>query len=150
MSSSSIFVILLAIGIGLIGWGVQLLRKAKESEHWPTASGEIKLSEVERRVDNDGKRSVKYYPNVVYDYTVSGRTYTSNCVSSINFGTTSPKGHALETTRKYRVGRKVKVYYNPDDNSSAVLQPGVTLVNYMPMLVGVVMMVAGAVIYISG
>ncbi len=82
---------------------------------------------------NDGDRS--YSPEILYDYVVNGETLSGNW---INFGdgSTSNSSPARRYVNKYRAGKTVKVYYNTEDPSEAVLEPGVDFSTWTLPLLG--------------
>jgi len=50
---------------------------------------------------------------------------------------------------KYPVGRKVKVYYNPDDPVIAVLEPGASWESYQAFVLGILILIVdiGVIVY---
>ncbi len=70
------------------------------------------------------KRTIYYHYNIEYEFNVNGRYYLSN---EITFsGEYSP--HEQETRgyiREYPIGKKVIVYYDPQDPSFSVLEPNI-------------------------
>ena len=84
----------------------------KSSMDWPTAEGEVVTSEML------GLKAVN--PRVVFSYTIDNRKYISNAKTigdlySISFSSTgSARAAAEQTLQEYPVGKKVTVYYNPN------------------------------------
>ena len=131
---SSIFVV---VGLVIMGFGFNYLSRASESESWPSVEGVVISSEVVTHRHDDGDRS--YSPEILYDYVVNGETLSGNW---INFGdgsgdgSTSLSAPARRYVNKYRAGKTVKVYYNVEDPSEAVLEPGVDLSTWTFPLLG--------------
>lgn len=69
------------------------------------------------------KGGITYHAEVLYRYTVNGQIKTSNQVSFGSYGSNNP-AHAQSVLNLYPSGRKVTVYYSPDDPDKAVLEPG--------------------------
>ena len=61
-------------------------------------------------------------PNVKYRYTVAGKTYSGN---RYRFGEIySSDGIGYQIVAEHPAGKRVTVYYNPDDPADALLRPG--------------------------
>ncbi len=91
-------------------------RKASAMQTWPSAPGSIVESELRSR--RRGSRRI-YYPHIVYQYNVMGQTYTGKRISP---GPESGSSQARELVTKYPPGAPVKVYYDPQNPSDAVLE----------------------------
>ena len=110
-----------------LGVGITNLRAARQSEQWSTVGGEVVHSEVEehisvRRDKNDrATTTVTDESNIVYVYRVGGEEYRGQ---RVRFDWEMDRADAEATVAKYPVGTLVTVYYDPDDPSSAVLEPG--------------------------
>ncbi len=66
----------------------------------------------------------KYQANIVYDYRVSGRSYSSSRVTSGDYSHDRTLAQAL--LQRYPIEAHVTVHYSPNDPSVAVLETGVT------------------------
>lgn len=146
-------VIFVGVGIGLSIWGVKTLQKARASTAWPSVSGRVVSSDVERqtRTHRSGGRrrsSVTYHAGVVTAYEVHGTRYTTDKVS---FGATdsSSRRRADEVVRRYPKGEEVKVFYHPARPGVAVLEPGVSAGVYIPLVIGVVFGGLGVLISVA-
>ncbi len=103
-----------AIFIGIIFF---TQRKAKQSQDWPTTTGTIKVSRIETRYDSDSG-SVDY-PVVEYSYSVMGKEFTGEKVTpGLQWGGTG----ARKVVERYPAGSQVKVYYNQENPSEALLE----------------------------
>ncbi len=139
-------IIFLLIGFLLTKYlGKPMVEQAKASENWPTTEGIIKSSEViEKREDN----GLMYSANIVYSYTVNGQTIESNQVwFSANYSS-SNRQEFQRTVIDYPVGKKVKVYYDPDDPVVAVLNPGAFTSTYIVLFLGRTFMGIGGLLVI--
>jgi hypothetical protein len=115
-----LFGILFALGgVAGIGYGVNTLLDASRMESWPTANALITSSKV--RVQRpDGGGSSTYIADVIYQYEVADKVYTSDRVTSARYGT-SDSSRAHGQVRKYSVGKTFTAHYDPEDVSYAVL-----------------------------
>lgn len=98
---------------------------AEESLSWPSVTGKISSSFVQARDfpmphddSDDDYETTSYSASVDYSYVVEGKEHHSSQVRYF----VGPDAH--ETVRKYPSGAQVPVFYNPEDPSSAVLEPG--------------------------
>lgn len=118
------------IVVGAIGGSILLLnaillatifftqRKAGAARSWPTAAGTVLESALESRRSSNNRGWVNY-PRVIYTYTVSGQSYASSRIApGMEVGGTGAPG----VIAKYPPGAQVKVYYNPQNPSDAVLE----------------------------
>jgi len=135
------FLFLTVFGIVLAGFGIVLFQQTASAEKWPTTDGIIFHSTVDSYREHD---STMHKPLVQYKYTVNGVNYSSN---RVRFGviSTSDGGYANEVVNRYPVGKTVKVYYNPDNPSEALLEPGITWIEYLPILFGLIFILIGIV-----
>jgi hypothetical protein len=115
--------ILCGAGIGLAVAGVDYIKTAFASPNWNTTTGEIMAAYVDKSgSENTG---FSYTAKVEYSYVVNDWRYESE---RIGFGEpvqASPE-KAAEIIAPYEVGQPVTVYYDPDDVTYAVIEPGPT------------------------
>ena len=123
--------------------GKPILDNAKASEHWPSVAGAIVSSEVVTKRGDDG---TMYAADVVYDYTVDGRDYKCSTLSFGGDYSSSSSSHAYEVTNKYPVGSEVRVFYAPEEPSTAVLEPGATWMSYLALGIGLVFLAVGLLV----
>ena len=135
---SSIFVV---VGLVLMGFGINSLSRASDSESWPSAEGVVISSEVEGHRSRDS--GTTYSAEILYDYVVNGETLSGN---SIKFGevSTGNSSNARRYVNKYREGKTVKVYYNEEDPYEAVLEPGVHASTWFMPVFGAVFALFGS------
>lgn len=139
------------IGIGMTGWSGYTLYQGGRSSDWPSVQGTITQADVEirtgtRRQQNTRHREAhrEYREAVAYTYTVNGVDYTASRISfwDYYYETEQLARDALVT---YPVGGGVTVYYDPSTPGEAVLHPGNEDYNALPLIAGVVMLIAGMV-----
>jgi hypothetical protein len=138
------FLFLTIFSIGCFWIGMNFIQDASQAQDWPTTDGVITYSAVDSHSSHDGNL---YAPNVQYTYTVNGVKYSSN---GIIFGTisTSDGGYANEMVNRYYVGKTVTVYYNPENPSDALLEPGIMWIYYLPIVFGLILLLIGIVLLI--
>ena len=102
--------------------------------------GLITESKVESWEDSDGDRS--YAPSVTYQYKVNRIRYNGDRIS---FGDHAGGSSSLAKSlvHRYRAGREVHVYYDPDRPDRSVLEPGQTLGTLLPLAFGGLFLVVG-------
>lgn len=121
--------------------GLAILVRESRQWLWPRTQGQITRSEVEKREEPKGGRTI-YALQMRYWYTVAGKDFTS---SSITPEESAPTGERFSMERlqaKYPSGRIVTVYYDPTDPSRAVLTPGFSVIGTALIFLGAVLIVA--------
>ncbi|MEE4174882.1 MAG: DUF3592 domain-containing protein [Xanthomonadales bacterium] len=109
------------------------------SEGWPTAEGrilvsqveEIRATRVERRSSNDLVNPtprgpiIRYRPVIKYQWQVGGNLYQRdrrNFSAAVADEDTPEAAEAIIAA--YEAGERVSVYYDPDQPSRGILEPG--------------------------
>ena len=103
----------LLTGAALVISSLWMRTRARQSLTWPSVAGHV----IEAWVDDARLEMTK--PVLRYRYEVAGRTYVGFRVAYSGYGTS--RAGMDELIRPYAEGSTVKVYYNPKDPSSAVL-----------------------------
>ena len=150
------FVLALVLSLALVGagyfvaweWGRPALARAQESADWSRTQGWVETSRVERFSPTGGR--VEPRLELSYSYTVQGETYTGDRVRL-----PVPIPGVLEDgpqqlTGRYPAGLQVDVFYDPEDPSRAVLEPGAPAAAYLPIVGGVLLALAGAAAFAAG
>lgn len=139
-SERTFAVLLLVVGLAVVSLQPSCLlatinaaRCAAQSPHWPQVEGEIVVSEV---VSNTSRKAL---PKIVYRYTIDGKEFTATRIAfaqalthgfTISYSTgnaepsTTNRGLAQKLVATFPRGKKVVVFYSPQDPSLAVLRPG--------------------------
>lgn len=133
MASESDFFLLIAgfvavVGLFFAGIGAWLLRSAIEKyrsaarhdEFVPTEA-EILTSDLTASTGTQGGGK-HYVPEIEYEYTVEGTTYTSDSVYPGTDFDIQAKSVADSLMEAYPAGSVVEAYYDPDDPTSAFLE----------------------------
>ena len=154
-SGNTIFMIFISSGFAFFGclfalFGILALEQESAAQSWPTVEGKIITSKVTgRRKKKDVKKQdakkkkavtkkrtkAKPVAKIVYRYKVNGKKYTSNIIAFSKFDLKMPNDPTSLVLR-YSKGKKVTVYYNPDDLSEAVLEPGGSKGGFVFIIVG--------------
>lgn len=121
----AIGLIMIAGGVGFYYSGNAFRKKAQCSLGWPNTDGTATSSKVVHSISSGAHGGSNHYqPVVEYSYSVGGKEYSGN---NIVIGPTGTLPWlAKREVDQYPVGSSVQVYYNPQDHSEAVLNPGVT------------------------
>lgn len=129
-------ILFLIVGVGISFVCLDQIRLAKVSKDWPQVDGRILRSEVE------GSRGSRQ-PNVIYEYYVDGKRFTSNLISFDIWDLRGGKGVLESILIRYSVGDKVVVYHDPKNPELAILEPEVYDPFYIPIIVGGFILLAG-------
>ncbi len=117
------FLIVLAAGVGLLIFASRSKKKADLSQGWPSVTGKVLATSVRESRNNEEDRvTVSYYPEVVYQYEVGGRDYSSK---RINFGGLIAQKNAevvKKVLEQYPVGSTLLVYYDAQNPAEAVIE----------------------------
>jgi len=143
MKNFLIGIIFIVVGVAIFGLGINLYKKAKASETWPTVDGVVFSSEVSSY--KDSKKNTRYSANVNYSYMIENKEYTSNDISMSEV-TSSNVSSAEKICKQYPEGTKVKVFYNPENPDESLLIPGTSFVVYLPMIAGAIFLLIGIVL----
>ena len=95
--------------------------QAQQSLHWATTQATIIESAVKEPFGLMTNRT--YRPSIRYEYTVDQKRYTGNTISchDSSYGDRAP---AQGIVSAYELGSMHTLYYNPEEPSMAVLEPG--------------------------
>lgn len=118
--------IALASGLGgiFIVAGAAAHWRSRRACAWPSADGEIVRSDLIEHRGDDWGDAPSYAADVAYVYHVDGTRYEA---TRIAFGYDSmrlPETVAAFKLRRYPLGARVRVFYNPQAPGDAVLEPG--------------------------
>jgi len=108
---------------------LHLFFRGWETRRWPTTDGTIVHSDLQFGLP---MRGTVYYPSVIYRYTVRGTEYHGSRLGYAGRHI-SPLSY-----NPWKPGQDVLVSYDPERPSSAVLEPGVAIANYLGVALGLV------------
>jgi hypothetical protein len=131
--------ILIGLVLMLNGW--DRIRQARASALWPTVRGVIVGAEVDPVHTSEGQR---WRPIITYKYVARGRELTSTRISLQEPATDYDERSARRYVAKYRLGRSVTVFYNPDRFTESVLEQSVPRSAYISMGLGMLFALPGS------
>lgn len=131
-----ILVFFTVTGIIATIWGWVIIAKARKTKTWPSTEAEIVKSKP-------GLEHHDLLPDIMFNYTVDGRTYTRT--QEFPSDLTPGKEFTDSFLEKYPTGTRVPVYYNPYDPEEATLETGFISGNWMVFALGVGMTLFGVV-----
>jgi hypothetical protein len=142
------------VGLILFGFGSVLafvlersaMGDGAASENWPSVAGKITLSMAGSTGPRDSKT---YHPEVSYEYTVDGKTFTSKRISfAVAQIQRASQLEIEEYLKQYPEGADVEVHYDPEDPSTSCLETGLQLGT--AFLIGVGCMAVGGLVILGG
>jgi hypothetical protein len=110
---------------------------------WPSVTGSVIAASVRQEVtqgDADSGDSVSYTPLVQYEYQVGAETCQGSRLAFQETGYASHK-KAFKVVEAFAAGSPVRVYYDPADPRSAVLERKAPGNNFL-MVVGAILVLA--------
>ena len=144
--------LIVAGGLGLFAWAWTAYRDGRLSLGWPSVSGQVTSSSVTletTQADSDSRLESTYYPSVSYDYRVDGQALKGSRVGVGGAVGTARKEDAEAVAKRYAVGSKVDVYYDPANPEYAVLVRGANMIMVWVIAgCGAVALVLGAAVAI--
>jgi hypothetical protein len=126
----SLFCGLLLLIVGLFLLGVP---QSVASNDWFATEGVVISSKLQEECCNSYTEG--WYPRVIYRYSVNRHEYTSDKIHFVDLGSLNTDYYSRETIRKYPVGKKVMVYFNPDNPFQAILELGPAAEAILPALI---------------
>lgn len=143
---SRIFPLIFVIaGASVACFGIHALINAKASTGWPTANGVVVASSVEQhRSNKSGSSSSKltYHAEILYEFSVNETTYNGNRVAFGDYGSSNP-AHARRIVNAYPQGKRVAVYFMPDDPETCLLEPGIKMQSWFLAGFGLIFLIVG-------
>ena len=101
------------------------VKMGKLALDWPVVPGVVTRLEIGISSSSRYKGG-NYYVDIKYQYSVEGQILVSEKMRTDSCREVLRKAEVNDFKDKYSEGAQVKVYYNPDDPSVAVLIPGVS------------------------
>jgi hypothetical protein len=118
--------VLTALGVALVLRGQSARKDARRSLRWPSVDGVVLTSGVESsEVPNDDDLGTvrKFTPAVTYSLSIGGAARRGTQIAVGMSNLYSELAEAEQYARRYPVGRRVMVYYDPEGTTS-ILEPG--------------------------
>ena len=131
------------VGLGMVGQHARGLVRALRARRWQPTDGVVLSSRAEGLpttvLARGGPRTA--VPRVRYKYSVAGRRYRGEVVSFFGFG----YDEAIETASQLERGHRVRVWFDPRNPASAVLDRGPTKAAVLQLLGGGALLLIGGV-----
>lgn len=119
-------ILLLLIAIILLSIGVSRFIKSKAHKNWPATGGEVISTEIQEEEHRGDLNYTSYYVKINYEYIINYKKYISN---SIGLNTdsyfASTWSNAYEICNDFPQGKKIRVYYDPNNPHTSILTKGV-------------------------
>ena len=136
----------LAIGVGMLISGGDLLYREWEKRSWPSVLGQV-LSD---RVTRSPGAKMRFNAIVTYEYGIGGHRY----VNDRRRGRWSQPTYNLQANaeyaiRDYKPDKPVLVFYDPKNPADTLLEPGLTLGNAMIAILGIMFLGISSIITIE-
>src|SRR5437868_6345411 len=111
------------LGCFLTPMSVSRLLSARDSVNWPVVQGSIFQSQVEDGEWKSRSQGTKpyYQPKVAYSYEVNGTRFQGTKVSFTEHAGTTDPTWAKGIVSRYPMGKRVTVFYKPNDPGFAIL-----------------------------
>ncbi len=144
--------VLLLAGLAVVVFGIAVVRDASKCAGWEKAEGKIIGACIRDLPVPESKTRDYLTPDIVYEYAArSGKSYFSNRFSYIDTSlfpriSENYQAGSYENVKaflsKYPVGKKVEVFYDPRHPSEAVLDRGLKMPVFVPLISGLLMVYA--------
>lgn len=121
-----LLIFLFIFGSVLTLTGLKLIHNARESLYCPETEGVITESFM------DWDRHKKQYATIGYSFIVKGEKKIGFQISAKDTNISNE-----ELLTKYPVGKKVEVYYDPDNPENSLLEPGYSWQRYQAFVLGI-------------
>ncbi|MDB2685774.1 DUF3592 domain-containing protein [Mariniblastus sp.] len=145
---NGIVAVVLGVGIFLV-WAVPAMLSANASEDWQTAEGVVcEASVVSVRSSGTHGFVTKYRPEVVYEYQVDEKTYTSSQIS-IGAPTVYKRTADARAALDFKEGDLPTVYFNPSNPAESLLKTGASTATYFPCFFAFGIIAVGSIMAVS-
>ena len=114
-------VIVLFVALGAAVCAGYFYLESRSARNWPAVEGIITKSDTRVQRSPGSGSTPTTIADVWYTYNVDGIEYHNDTISHAQYGASSAS-HAVKEARRYPVGSKVRVYYNPDSPRDSVLE----------------------------
>lgn len=141
--------IIIPVTISLVGMIIFLyqlsnLLEASKSVNWNKTEGEIIFSTIQiSEIENNGVYTKTFKAEISYKYWINDIVFIGEKIywGDNIYRTSISKPSQLVT--KYSKGKKVSVYYNPDNFKHAILEVGVTNTQRISLIISIAIIILG-------
>ena len=125
--NNNIFLLLIIfIGVFVVAKQLFFIYKIFQSNNWIEAEGEIICSSL-YVIESFGEVGKSFRSKIKYVFFVDGVKYESNRVFYGDRLGSSFKSRATSILKKYSVGHKIKVFYNPMNTNESILERRISI-----------------------
>jgi hypothetical protein len=114
-------VVVLFVAFGAIAGAGYFFLKSQRTRNWPSVEGVIKKSSTRIQREPGASGTPTTIADVWYTFVIDGIEYHNDTISLSQYGSSSAS-HAVKEARRYPVGSRVMVYYNPENYYDSVLE----------------------------
>jgi len=131
--------------IGMQFFAKPVSRMFANQDKWAQTEGTITSGEV---ISFRSSGQNMYRASLTYNYTVEGKEFHSDAIHS-GTSSTSFKYFPQRKIDKHPAGSKVPVFYNPDQPSEALLEPGLGILKYVLYGIPGIFILIGFVVFLK-
>lgn len=146
MAGTIVLIFLALCSLGMTAYFGYITWKSIVSYWWPHTTGVIISNQLVGR--GHAKGVPMYGTRISYSYTVNGEVLTGRKMDFMQ--SDNAKIVKMFTSGKYYANQQVKVYYNPEKPSEAILERGVKLKYIWPFFCGMLFPAVVILAYIYG
>lgn len=128
-------------GVAMMLWGWKIIAAGRRTSRWPQVDGVIDESVVASEEDD-------LLPQIVFSYTVNGQPYRQQLQFPSDI--TPTQEFSIMYVKRYPLGAQVQVFYNPEKNEEALLEPGMRPGDWMIFCLGAVATVVASLSLLFG
>jgi hypothetical protein len=140
----------LLVALVFLAIAAWMFRSARMRSRWPTVGGAVTGGRIRQKASGVGdEESVTYVPIVEYQYQISSAVYSGAGIGFSETGYGSVK-KAEKILARYAVGTPVEVHYNPAKPGEAFLESSGSIVAWIMLAVGVLILVIAVVLAVYG
>ena len=114
-------VAVLFVAFGAIVGAGSFFLKSQRTRNWPSVEGYITKSSTRIQREPGTSGTPTTIADVWYAFVIDGVEYHNDTISLAQYGSSSAS-HAVKEARRYPVGSKVMVYYNPENFRDSILE----------------------------
>ena len=142
LAAGGFALILGAIGVVLIVLYFRNKSKSAASQSWPSVVGRVTSTDIAMQSnDDEDNLSYSFLPKINFEYQVGGQVYQAHRFSFGSEPSFSSRGKAEGFLSPYPLNAQVKVFYNPEKPSEAVLEQKMRSMT-TGLIVGIILLVA--------
>lgn len=134
------------VGLGLVYTGLGTLRANVRRGAFEPVRARVTASSLRQR--SGSKTTTTYAPQIEYEYTVGGVTYTSDSVYPGNISGSDDREKHATVVENHPTGATVEAFYDPDDPSTSFLVEESTLSGGLIALSSGLLLVLGGIFFI--